>query len=106
MLLIKISADGAEKAFAELQDFNVSGEIITVDEQLGPAHEQFLTHIKRLKQQGYQGIVLLPNSDTTGYRELIDQLYSEGIYVATAVTDLPGCKRLVSVRGKGIWPVS
>lgn len=94
-------AAGAEEAFAELQDFNVSGEIITVDEQFGSTHEQFLTHMRRLKQQGYQGIVLLPNSDTTGYGELIDQLYSEGTYVATAVTDLPGCKRLLSVRGNG-----
>ena len=92
---------GAEEAFAELQDFNVSGEIITVDEQFGSTHEQFLTHMRSLKQQGYQGIVLLPNSDTTGYGELIDQLYSEGTYVATAVTDLPECKRLLSVRGNG-----
>lgn len=96
---------GIQSALAELADFNVQGEITVVsydstDESA--SRSAFLNAMNAYASRGFQGILLLPNRDTTGYADRIDQLRLEGILVGTVVTRVDRCRQAVSVRSDGV----
>ena len=91
--------DGCKKAFNELADFNVVGEIYKTKKH---------NNIEELKEKAlefvareFDGIVIIPPGHEKEFNEFVKNNVPNDISVATAVSDLKKEQRLFSVRNNG-----
>ena len=92
-------ARGARKAFEDLFDYGVYGEII---EMVGEETDAFLERLYEIGQSDYDGVVILPNSDEAAVTRVVKELSvnPKQIY-ATVTSDLTGSGRILSVQNNG-----
>jgi len=91
-------AAGAKKAFEELGDFNVRGEIYAFTGTEFFVHQQILDKMRELYEQKHDGVLLLGTFDTSGFHEAIREFEENGYRVGLVGSELPGSSRTFSVR--------
>jgi len=90
---------GCEQGIRDLYDFNVKGEICTVD--TNSSTEQSIQIIKELRTQKVDGLIIQPILGYRDYIDLIDEIIESGLPVVSLVTTLyenknTGCVRVNS----------
>lgn len=91
--------NGASKTLKELQDYRVTGEILTTKDADKKEIEFIL---RRFIKEKYNGIGIIPPYYETALDDIIEEVKNAGIIVGTAVSDLSTSKRDFSVRSNGI----
>lgn len=89
---------GARKAFQDLSDFNVHGEIHEVTGSDFFAHQNILDKMQELYEKKHDGLLLLATFDSTGFREAFERYKKDGFKVAMVNGDLLGSDRAFAVR--------
>ena len=90
---------GVRQAYSELYDFNLQGEILILSERL--PGDDFVNQIKAFADKGFDGIIMLPNTDDRITRVACSYINRKGIQLATIVSDV-NVKRLFSIRNNGV----
>lgn len=90
-------AAGAAKAFEDLTDFNVQGEIHTFTGTDYFVHQQILRKMRELYDAKHDGLLLLGTFDTSDFHELVDQFEQSSYRVGLVGSELPGSGRTFSV---------
>ncbi len=90
---------GAKKAFEDLFDYGVYGEIFNM---VGEETEAFLDQLYEISKGDYDGVVILPNADEAAVTKAVGELSgkTKTIY-ATVTSDLSGSGRILSVQNNG-----
>lgn len=89
---------GVRKAFDDLRDFNVQGEIHEITGTEYFVHRRILDKMEELFEKKHDGLLLLGTFDTTGYHEAFRRYKKGGFKVALVNGDMPGCERDFAVR--------
>lgn len=89
---------GACKAFSDLSDFNVQGEIHEITGTEFFSHQSILDKIQELFDKKHDGLLLLATFDTTGFHEAFERYKKDGFKVAMVNSDLVGSGRDFAVR--------
>ena len=92
--------NGAKKAFQDLADYKVSGEIYVAKSHADKA--EFEQALWDMVDKGCNGIVVLPPPMETALDDVIHQIRARGILFGTVVSDMPTSKRNLSVRNNGV----
>lgn len=91
-------AAGARKAFEELGDFNVRGEVYEFTGTEFFVHQQILQKMQELHSEKHDGLLLLGTFDLSDFHERITQYKKESYAVGLVGSELPGSNRLFSIR--------
>ena len=90
---------GVKKAFEDLFDYGVHGEIFKVNDE---DTEMFLKQLYQISEGNYDGVIILPNSDESALTEAVRELSAKTTQVyATVTSDLTGSGRIFSVQNNG-----
>ncbi len=93
---------GVNQAFAELSDFNVTGEIHSFSGDPFAAHQQIIDKLGDLANSGHQGVLMITTPDQRDYYERIHELRLKGMNVALINSELLGSERLFSYRQNAV----
>jgi LacI family transcriptional regulator len=90
-------------ALEELKDFNFNGIFhVLISTSESEKNAEIKSVMKNMVDEGYSGIILLPNIDTRGIADLIKELKTQNVFVATIVSDIPQSERVFTVKGDGL----
>lgn len=87
---------GVQAAYEEMSDFNIE-----FDYHVCNGNKEFLDKLRKLGENGNNGILTIPCRDTRGFHQVFSELNEKKITVANIVNDIEGMKRLFSVRLDG-----
>ena len=89
---------GVEKAFEDLQDFNVIGHVHVFSGMEYMAHKQMLDKMQELLEEQHDGLLLLGTFNINAGRELLAEFEKRNIKYAFINGDLANCNRVFSIR--------
>jgi len=91
---------GARVACEELADFNVTGDFFITEKP--NCRQEFMEKLTEMSKEPYDGVILIPNTDTRGYQDIIKEMVKRNIVPITVVTDdIKDSERAFSVRTNG-----
>lgn len=93
---------GARKAFEDLRDFNVMGEIHIFEGMEYEVHQKIIAKMQELYEVKHDGLLLLGTFDSNGIREILEQCTEKGIHTAVVNGDIAGIDRTFAVRQNAI----
>lgn len=93
---------GARKAFEDLGDFNVHGEIHAFTGSDYLVHQRMLDKMHSLFEKKHDGLLLLGSFDVSGFPETIRQFEENGYRVGLVSNDIPGSGRTFSIHQNAV----
>ncbi|MEA5002993.1 MAG: LacI family DNA-binding transcriptional regulator [Christensenella sp.] len=91
---------GVNKAFEDLEDYGVYGEIFKATTG---DHAHYIEKLREIANANYDGIVILPDFDESSVSSVVRELNQETDTVyATVTSDLLDSERLFSVQNNGV----
>jgi Transcriptional regulators len=94
---------GAKAAYEELSDYNVEFKYYIASQPMHSRRQEIIDKMKEMAGDRCNGILFMPSPDQRGYHELMRELATNNIVVATIVTDVLGSSRLFSLRQNGLF---